>query len=100
MRDHKLQRPMLLRDMLAAGCAMSIPVVSRAKPLASDIAGEAITLSAVAKVSQAQAQYQNHPKAEQKCANSANFPPHAGCKLVEGKISANGWCVLWPRKQA
>lgn len=94
MRDHTPQRRMLLRGMLAAGCAMSIPMVSRAST------GATGTNAAVAKVSQAQAQYQNHPKADQKCANCANFLAPASCKLVEGKISANGWCVLWVRKQA
>lgn len=94
MRDHTLQRRMLLQGMLATGCAMAIPTVSRAGASATG------TNAAVAKISQAQAQYQNHPKAEQKCANCANFLPPASCKLVEGKISANGWCVLWVQKQA
>jgi hypothetical protein len=89
MHDHDVQRRMLLR-MLAAGCAMSIPLVGRAKPAGS----------AAAKISQAQAQYQNHPKADQKCANCGNFLPPASCKLVEGKISPDGWCVLWVKKQA
>lgn len=88
MRDHKVQRRTLLRGMLAAGCAMSVPMLGRASQDA-----------AVAKISQAQAQYQDHPKADQKCANCANFLSPASCKLVEGKISANGWCVLWTRKQ-
>lgn len=99
MHDRKLQRRMLLRGMLAAGCAMSIPVVGRARPLASDVAGEAPRLAVLAKTSQAQAQYQNHPKADQKCANCTNFLPPASCKLVEGRISADGWCALWVRKQ-
>lgn len=105
MLDHKLKRRTLLR-MLAASCVMSIPMVSRARQ--SDAGRSSGMLAAQdgpgtpasAKISKAQAKYQAQPKAGQMCVNCANFIPSSSCKLVEGKVSPNGWCTLWARKQA
>jgi hypothetical protein len=48
------------------------------------------------KMSQEGAQYQNEPLGEQKCANCTNFIADSKtCKVVEGEISPNGWCILW-----
>jgi hypothetical protein len=50
------------------------------------------------KVSQKVAQYQETPKNGQSCSICVNFePPHA-CKLVEGNIVPNGWCLLFAPK--
>ena len=54
---------------------------------------------AAAKVSQASVQYQTQPKGEQQCSGCANFIAESNtCKLVEGQISPNGWCLLWTKK--
>jgi len=51
------------------------------------------------KMSQAQAQYQNRPKGDQKCANCVQFVAESNtCKVVEGNISPEGWCMLWVKK--
>jgi hypothetical protein len=123
MLSHDQQRRVLLRGMLAAGCVLSVPLVSGCKAKESpvkptentpaggngsatqggagpDSAGQAASPSAAAKVSQAQAKYQSQPKGDQMCGNCANFISPNSCKLVEGKVSANGWCTLWARKQA
>jgi hypothetical protein len=51
------------------------------------------------KMSQEQARYQGQPKGERKCADCKYFVADQGaCQRVEGKISANGWCMLWAAK--
>lgn len=48
------------------------------------------------KVSQSSVQYQPQPRGEQKCANCMHFIADSNtCKLVEGTISPEGWCVIW-----
>jgi High potential iron-sulfur protein len=45
-----------------------------------------------AKMTKAQAEYQDTPKGIQMCATCSLFDePHA-CKVVEGDVSPNGWC--------
>lgn len=51
------------------------------------------------KASQASVQYQDQPKDGKKCAACMHFVAESNtCKLVEGKISPSGWCVLWTQK--
>ncbi len=51
------------------------------------------------KISQAQAQYQNMPKGDQKCAGCMHFVAESNtCKVVEGTVSPEGWCMLWAKK--
>lgn len=51
------------------------------------------------KLSQAQAQYQDQPKGDQSCANCMHFIAESStCKVVEGKVSPNGWSMLWAKK--
>ena len=116
------QRRAVLRGVLAAGCVLTVPMVAGCKAkesppkpaenssAAGDVpasqgsatpepAGQAVNQSAAVKVSQAQAKYQAQPKGDQMCANCANFIAPDSCKVVEGTVSANGWCALWARKQ-
>jgi hypothetical protein len=44
------------------------------------------------KVSQAEALYQDRPRNGFSCAACALFRPPAGCTVVAGVISSNGWC--------
>jgi hypothetical protein len=51
------------------------------------------------KLSQAQAKYQNQPKNDQQCSNCTHFIADSStCKVVEGKVSPDAWCMLWARK--
>jgi hypothetical protein len=47
------------------------------------------------KLSQADAGYQDTPKNDQKCSECTYFQPLAGCSVVTGKISPEGWCKLF-----
>jgi hypothetical protein len=44
-------------------------------------------------------QYQTQPKGDQKCGGCLHFIAESNtCKLVEGQISPDGWCILWAQK--
>lgn len=57
-----------------------------------------ISTSALAKTPQAAAKYQDSPKDGKMCGGCAQFVAPDSCKLVDGKISANGWCQLYTPK--
>ena len=85
MGTHDQDRRAVLRAVLAAGCMLGLPAVSRAQS---------------GKVSKAQAKYQDKPKGNQNCAQCMHFvAADNSCKVVEGKISPQGWCQLWAAKQ-
>ncbi len=47
------------------------------------------------KLTQAAARYQDRPKDNESCASCPYFVLPGGCVLVEGEISANGWCPMY-----
>lgn len=53
---------------------------------------------AEAKLPQSAAKYQSTPKGKLRCDNCSLWQPPASCKLVDGKISPAGWCVLYQAK--
>jgi len=59
----------------------------------------AITARAQDKIAQAQVQYQPTPKDGNKCSTCVNFEAPAGCKIVAGTISPEGWCVAFAPKE-
>lgn len=84
MSTHNHPRRIVLRGLLATGCAMCLPRLSLAQT------GN--------KMSKVQAQYQDQPKGDQKCGNCMHFIPPDSCLLVEGNISSDAWCRLWVKK--
>jgi hypothetical protein len=50
------------------------------------------------KVSKAAMKYQDHPNGDEKCRNCLQFVPPDSCKVVEGVISSNGYCLAWANK--
>ncbi len=57
--------------------------------------------SAVIKISQAAVAYQDHPEGDKHCAKCMQFLPPAGCKMVAGPISPQGFCRIFaPIRQA
>lgn len=113
-------RRVVLRGVLATGCGLLLPAAlwgcqkqepevageppstpgpEPAPPAPEAAAPEAPATAAPAKVSKASVQYQTAPKGDQKCADCLHFIAESNtCKLVEGDISANGWCQLWARR--
>jgi hypothetical protein len=59
---------------------------------------------AQAKASKQSMQYQDQPKNGQKCETCMQFVPgskpdaNGTCKVVDGPISPNGWCVAYVKK--
>lgn len=58
------------------------------------------TSQALAKAKQKAVRYQAEPKGDHSCANCRHFQPPNACKLVEGEISPNGWCMVWSKMQS
>ena len=48
--------------------------------------------SAVDKMTRAQAEYQDTPNGIYSCGLCSLFETPAGCKVVEGEVSKDGWC--------
>ncbi len=104
MEAHDPQRRTVLRGTLAAGVTLmlfgckakqeeSLPT-SQTGPAPVSEASSAAAPST--KMSQAQAQYQPQPKGTQKCANCTNFIASSNtCKVVEGQVASEGWCIAW-----
>lgn len=70
----------------------------------SSIAGAATIIGAstpaqAAKMSQQAVKYQNTPKGEQRCDNCALFEAPSSCKTVDGTVAAQGWCIVYSKKQ-
>ena len=42
--------------------------------------------------------YQDKPNGDQKCSTCMQFEPPGSCKVVEGAISPNGYCIAWVKK--
>ena len=51
------------------------------------------------KASKEAMKYQDMPKDGQKCSDCVYFVAPDGCGVVDGKISPNGWCVLYNKKK-
>ena len=54
--------------------------------------------SAIAKMAQKAAGYQDKPNGDQTCANCALFKAPDSCTLVDGAIAAGGWCRFYAKK--
>jgi High potential iron-sulfur protein len=63
--------------------------------LAAGVAGRT---AAQQKIAQNLVQYQESPKNGQKCSDCLQFEAPDKCKVVDGKISPNGWCVAFVAK--
>lgn len=104
----------LLRGTLALGSGLCLPELfsgcdskntgntsSTAPPAPTPAPTATVTENppAANKVKKEAVQYQEQPKGDQKCSLCLHFQPESSsCKLVEGQISPDGWCILWVKK--
>ena len=58
------------------------------------------TPAQAAKVSQKIVKYQDTPKGEQRCENCVQFEAPSSCKTVDGTVAAQGWCMVYAKKQS
>jgi len=100
MDEINKSRRAVFRAAIATGCALCVPAAFAADSMTKStkaVPGDAP--SQVKKAPQATVQYQPKPKGEQKCAQCMHFIAESNtCKLVEGKISPDGWCTLWAKR--
>lgn len=69
--------------------------------IASTVAVIAVSTPAqAAKVSQKIVKYQDTPKGEQRCENCVQFEAPSSCKTVDGTVTAQGWCMVYAKKQS
>jgi hypothetical protein len=91
------ERRTVLRGALAAGGALCAPVLWAAERSFGVAQNSGAAPSG--KMSKAQAKYQDQPKGDQNCANCLHFIAESGtCQVVDGKVSPNGWSILWAKK--
>lgn len=62
------------------------------------VAGLARPAAAQGKIAQAMVQYQKMPKGTQKCGDCAQYVDPNACKIVDGTIDPNGWCIAFAPK--
>jgi hypothetical protein len=100
MDEINTSRRAAFRMAIATGCALCVPAAFAAEDTSkSTKPAPAESASQVKKTPQAAVQYQPKPKGEQKCALCLHFISESNtCKVVEGKISPDGWCTLWAKK--
>jgi hypothetical protein len=80
------RRSVLKRATLLAGTVMAASVLPGKQALAQQ------------KVSKEAMKYQDTPNGDKQCSNCLQFVPPASCKVVEGTISPNGYCLAWVKK--
>ena len=44
--------------------------------------------------------YQDQPKGNQRCEACKNFVGPSACRVVQGSVNPNGWCLLFQTKTA
>jgi hypothetical protein len=54
--------------------------------------------SAQQKVAKEAMKYQDKPNGDMKCDNCMQFVAPSSCKVVDGTISPNGYCIAWVKK--
>jgi len=113
MNQEVTARRGLLRGALAVGFGLWVPIVfsggnsrngvsagstvlAGASPTAPAAGAAPAAPPTSGKVLQASVQYQSQPKGAQKCSECRHFIAESNtCKLVDGRISPEGWCSLW-----
>jgi hypothetical protein len=84
------RRSILRKVVLSAG----------ATAITTSLLGENPKAIAQTKAAKSVVAYQDTPHEGQSCATCLQFEPPAGCKVVEGTVSAAGWCKVYVKKPA
>ncbi len=66
---------------------------------AAGVIGLAGTANAqVKKATQAAVKYQGSPKDGKKCGSCQHFQAPSSCRIVDGTVNANGYCIMFAKK--
>lgn len=93
-RDQLSRRAMLKVGVAAFTGAVMLPIIGMS------------SASAGTKASKKAMQYQDSPKDGKKCINCTQYIPgpkpdaKGTCKVVEGEISPDGWCIAFAPKSS
>jgi hypothetical protein len=85
-RQKLSRRTLLARAALLAGAALATSVVPNRQA------------SAQQKASKEAMKYQDKPNGDQRCSNCLQFVAPSSCKVVDGTINPNGYCIAWVKK--
>ncbi len=77
------------RSLLKSGSVLAVAALT---------AGASSGGRAQQKASKQAMKYQDKPNGQMMCSNCLQFVPPDGCKVVEGDISPNGYCIAWAKK--
>jgi hypothetical protein len=80
------------------GCSRRLLLQSAGGAIAS-LGIYAKTSAAQSQVSKQVVAYQDHPEGAKRCDQCVHFVPPAACKVVQGPISAEGYCRLFAARQ-
>jgi hypothetical protein len=87
MDDRKTSRRSILKFAgLLAGASLASAVPGVPDALAQQ------------KASKDAMRYQDKPNGEMTCSNCLQFEPPKSCKVVEGDVSPEGYCIAWAKK--
>ena len=64
----------------------------------SAVAAANNAFESVQKASKQAMHYQDKPSGDKKCSECLQFVAPSSCKVVEGTISPNGYCIAWVKK--
>ena len=85
--DPKLSRRSVLKQaVLLAGAGLTASVLPSRPARAQQKAGKAAM------------KYQDKPEGDKKCSDCLQFVAPDSCKVVEGTISPNGYCLAYVKK--
>lgn len=113
MSTHDPRRRVILRGALVTGCALGMPMLLGCKGEQSEqarapsvppagapaVPADASNDGATGKLSQADAKYQGSPNGDEQCGNCQHFVAESStCRVVDGQVSPNGWCMLWAKQ--
>lgn len=82
----QLSRRSLLRAAACAGVGLAAGAMAARSALAQQ------------KASKQAMHYQDKPSGDKKCSECLQFEAPSSCKVVEGTISPNGYCIAWVKK--
>jgi hypothetical protein len=84
--DSRLSRRSLLKSVVVVTGAACAGLITRREALAQG------------KASKEAMKYQDHPNGDKKCSECMQFVAPNSCKVVEGTISPNGYCIAFVKK--
>ena len=81
----ELSRRSLLQGAACAVCAVPVLLVTTNAAMAAKTAKTVVA-------------YKDSPNGDKRCGVCKNFQPPSSCAVVDGTISANGYCNIWVKK--